>query len=156
VQPRFEYGERVRVVRTVRDDGTYPGMAPGDVLVREGSVGHVRNVGTYLQDHIIYAVHFFDVDRVVGCREEELIPADEEWVPTRFLSRDKVTARIPLGVRGEVVVAAGMVGEILKVLRHAPGGPAYQVYFDGRNFIVPETALDACEDTANAAATADA
>ena len=155
MQPRFEYGEQVRVVRTVRDDGTYPGMAPGDVLVREGSVGHVRNVGTYLQDHIIYAVHFFEVDRVVGCREEELIPADEEWVPTRFLFRDKVKARVPLGVGGRIVAPAGTEGEVLKVLRHAPGGPAYQVYFDGRNFIVPETALDAREEESSDAAAAD-
>jgi len=151
VQPRFEYGERVRVVRTVRDDGTYPGTAPGDVLVREGSVGHVRNVGTYLQDHIIYAVHFFDVDRVVGCREEELMPADEEWVPTRFLFRDKVSARRPLGVSGQVVVTPGTEGEVLKVLRHAPGGPAYQVYFAGRTFIVPETALDAPQESSDVA-----
>ena len=156
MRPRFEYGEQVRVVRTVRDDGTYPGMDPGDVLVREGSVGHVRNVGTYLQDHIIYAVHFFEVDRIVGCREEELIPAEEEWVPTRFLFRDKVTARVPLGVRGQVVVAPGTEGEVLKVLRHAPGGPAYQVDFDGRNFIVPETSLDAREENSDAAAAADA
>ncbi len=152
MQPRFEYGEQVRVVRTVRDDGTYPGMDPGDVLVREGSVGHVRNVGTYLQDHIIYAVHFFEADRIVGCREEELMPADEDWVPTRFLFRDKVTARIPLGMKGQVVVAAGTEGEVLKVLRHAPGGPAYQVYFDGRNFIVPETALEVRSESCDAAA----
>jgi nitrogen fixation protein NifZ len=127
-------------------------MSPGDVLVREGSVGHVRNVGTYLQDHIIYAVHFFEVDRIVGCREEELIPAEEAWVSTRFLSRDKVAAALPLGVRGQVVVTAGAEGEVLKVLRHAPGGPAYQVYFNGRTFIVPETALAACEETADVSA----
>lgn len=143
MQPRFDYGDPVRVVRTVRDDGTYPGMCPGDVLVREGSVGHVRNVGTYLQDHIIYAVHFFEADRVVGCREEELVPADEPWVPTRFLFRDRVAPTVSLGVKGEVVVPAGTEGEVIKVLRHAPGGPAYQVYFDGRTFIVPETALAA-------------
>jgi nitrogen fixation protein NifZ len=154
VRPRFDYGDAVRVVRTVRDDGTYPGMSVGDVLVREGSVGHVRNVGTYLQEQIIYAVHFAEVDRIVGCREEELIPARDAWVPTRFLSRDKVAARIPLGVGGHVVVAAGAEGEVLKVLRQAPGGPAYQVYFDGRTFVVPETALDAREE-ADDVATAD-
>jgi len=152
VQPRFEYGQNVRVVRTIRNDGTYPGMEPGDLLVRDGSVGHVRNVGTFLQDNIIYAVHFFEVDRVIGCREEELIPAEEEWVPTLFLFRDKVTARIPLGMNGQVVVAAGTEGEVLKVLRHAPDGPAYQVYFDGRTFLVPETALDARKEIGDAVA----
>ena len=75
MQPRFDYGDAVRVVRTVRNDGTFPGMDTGDVLVRQGSVGHVRNVGTFLQDQIIYAVHFLEVDRTVGCREEELLDA---------------------------------------------------------------------------------
>ncbi|HUY91864.1 MAG TPA: nitrogen fixation protein NifZ [Pirellulales bacterium] len=139
-------------VRTLRDDGTYPGTSVGEVLVREGSVGQGRNVGAYLQDHVIYAVHFFEVDRIVGCCEEELISADESWMPTRFLFRDKVAARVPLGVQGRVVVAVGTEGEVLRVLRHAPGGPAYQVYFDGRTFIVPENALDAPKETADVAA----
>jgi nitrogen fixation protein NifZ len=145
MKPRFEYGEQVRVVRTCRNDGTYPGMEIGDVLTRAGAVGHVRNVGTYLQDQIIYAVHFTADDRTVGCREEELIPAQDPWVPTRFLFRDRVVNRIPLSVAGQVVVAAGAVGEVTKVLRYAPDGPAYHVYFDGRVFQVPEIALEPVE-----------
>ena len=45
----------------------------------EGGFGYVRNVGTFLQDQIIYAVYFTEVDRTVGCREEELISAQEPW-----------------------------------------------------------------------------
>jgi nitrogen fixation protein NifZ len=141
VQPQFDYGDEVRVVRTIRNDGTFPGLETGTVLVRQGSVGHVRNVGTFLQDQIIYAVHFFDVDRTVGCREEELIPRAEAWVPTKFLFGDKVLARIPLAIRGQVVVPAETAGEIIKVFRHHPGGPGYHVLFDGRMFEIPETAL---------------
>ena len=44
----------------------FPAWTPATSLVRAGSVGHVRNVGTFLQDQIIYAVHFFEVDRIVG------------------------------------------------------------------------------------------
>ena len=51
--PRWDYGDAVRVTRNVRNDGTYPGAAVGDLLVRRGRVGHVRNVGTCLQDPII-------------------------------------------------------------------------------------------------------
>ena len=141
VQPRFDYGDAVRVVRTLRNDGTFPGLDVGIVLVREGSIGHVRNVGTFLQDQIIYAVHFFDVDRTVGCREEELIPRTEAWVPTKFLFGDKAKTRIPLGIRGQVVVPAEMTGEIIKVFRHRPGGPGYHVLFDGLMFEIRETAL---------------
>jgi len=145
MKPRFEYGERVRVVRTVRNDGTFPAVETGEVLARAGSVGYVRNLGTFLQDQLIYAVHFTEVDRTIGCREEELIPAEDPWVPTRFLFRDRVANRIPLTVDGMVVVPAGAPGEVLKVVRDAPAGPAYHVYFHGRTFQVPETALEPVE-----------
>ncbi|WP_165227740.1 nitrogen fixation protein NifZ [Aquisphaera insulae] len=145
MMPRFDYGELVRVVRTVRNDGTFPGKETGDVLAKAGSVGFVRNVGTFLQDQIIYSVHFTEVDLLVGCREEELIGADEPWVPAQFLFRDKVASRIPLAIGGVVVVAAGTRGEVLRVLRDHPGGPAYHAYFDGRTFLVPESALEPVE-----------
>jgi len=141
MRPRFDYGDVVRVIRNVRNDGTFPGEDIGKVLVRCGSVGYIQNVGTFLQDQIIYSVHFVDIDRVVGCREEELLTEEEPWVPNHFDFRDKVVARIPLAIRGEVAVAAGSDGEVLKVLRDAPGGVAYHVRFLGRTLQVPETAL---------------
>lgn len=49
----YDYGENVRVLRNVRNDGTYPGVDVGKLLVRRGSVGDVRDVGTFLQDQII-------------------------------------------------------------------------------------------------------
>ena len=83
--PIFDYGDAVRVIRNIRDDGTYPGAGTGKLLVRRGSVGYVRNLGIFLQDQIIYSVHFFELGGiVVGCRERELIAADAPWVPSRF------------------------------------------------------------------------
>jgi nitrogen fixation protein NifZ len=145
MRPRYDYGDQVRVTRNVRNDGTYPGMEMGQFLVRRGSVGYVQNVGTYLQDQIIYSVHFLDEDKLVGCREEELIGADEPWVPTRFEFRDKVKAAKVLAIDGEVIVNLDDRGEVLKVMRDAPGGPAYHVRFPGRTLQVPETALDFAE-----------
>jgi nitrogen fixation protein NifZ len=142
---RFEFGRRVRVIRTVRSDGTYPGLDRGDKLVSAGSVGVVRNVGLFLQDQVIYTVHFTEEDRHVGCRESELIDADDDWVATRFEFRQKVRTRRPLGVRDEVVVQRGQVGQVTRVVREAAGEPAYQVHFDGRTFQVPESALQAAE-----------
>jgi len=141
MRPRFERGAEVRVVRNVRNDGTYPGLAVGAPLIRRGSVGYVRDVGTFLQDQIIYSVDFLEAGRMVGCREEELIGADEPWVPSRFEFRDKVLADIPLAIRGEVVVAVGDQGEVVKVLRDAPGGVQYHVLFGARTLQVPEGAL---------------
>jgi len=143
MKPQYEFGEQVRVIRTVRNDGTFPGLETGHKLVTAGSTGYVRNVGTFLQDQIIYTIHFTEEDLMVGCREEELIPADEIWTETQFEFRDHVTTTIPLCSQGEVVAAAGSEGEIVKVIRDAPGGPAYHVYFEGRTFQVPESALNA-------------
>ena len=80
---RFEYGETVRVTRNVRNDGTYPGMDVGELLIRRGSVGNVIEVGTFLQDQVIFTVHFLNHGRMVGCRLEELIGAEEPWNPNR-------------------------------------------------------------------------
>ena len=90
MRPGFEYGEEVRVVRNVRNDGTFPGLEVGNLLIKRGSVGYVMNVGTFLQDQVIYTVNFLDLGRVVGCREEELQPADEAWVESLFETRDMI------------------------------------------------------------------
>ncbi len=90
--PRWDYGDAVRVTRNVRNDGTFPGIHVCELLVRRVSIGPVRSVGTFLQDQIIYSVHFLDEGRVVGCREEELIGLDEPWIESRFEVRQKVRA----------------------------------------------------------------
>jgi nitrogen fixation protein NifZ len=143
MRPRFEYGDEVRVVRNLRNDGTVPGVAVGKLLVRRGSTGFVRDLGTFLQDQIIYAVHFLSEGQLVGCREEELQPASAPWTPSRFEFRERVVARLRLGSGGRVLVERGEVGEVLRVLRDAPGGVSYHVLFEGRSTLqVPESALD--------------
>lgn len=142
MRPEFDYGDAVRVTRNVRDDGTYPGMAVGDLLVRRGSVGNVIGIGTFLQDQIIYSVHFLEIDRIVGCRAEEVIPADAPWKPSRFESRDKILAGRSFSVRGEVVAEKGALGEIIKVVRDMPGGVHYHVNFPGYMLCIPEDSLE--------------
>lgn len=141
-EERFEFGEAVRVIRNVRNDGTYPGKPVGELLIRRGSVGHVIEVGTFLQDQVIYTVHFLDQGRMVGCRAEELIPADAEWTPSRFEFRDKVICTINLSVKGEIVASQGSEGEILKILRDLDP-VQYHVRFPGRTLQVPENILEA-------------
>jgi nitrogen fixation protein NifZ len=140
--PKYEFGDEVRIIRNVRNDGTYPGEPTGRLLVRRGSVGYVRDVGTFLQDQIVYSVDFIDSQCMVGCREPELQLASDPWVPTRFEFRDKVTPRMPLAIQGEVIARPGDSGEVEKVLREQENGPAYHVRFSGRTLQVPECALD--------------
>lgn len=137
---RFEYGESVRLTRNVRNDGTYPGKDIGDLLIRRGSVGNVVEVGTFLQDQVIYTVHFLDQGKMVGCRLEELIPADAPWTPSIYEFRDKVQSKLELAINGEIIVAKGTEGEVLKVLRETEP-PQYHVRFPGRTLQVPESAL---------------
>jgi nitrogen fixation protein NifZ len=138
--PRFEFGDAVRVTRNVRNDGTFPGMATGNLLVRRGSVGYVMNVGTFLQDQLIYTVNFLDQGRIVGCREEELLGADEPWTPSKFETREKVRAALTLAVDGEVLVPAGTEGEVMRVIRD-DAGVQYHVHFPGHVLQVPERVL---------------
>jgi nitrogen fixation protein NifZ len=143
MRPRFDYGDRVRVIRNVRDDGTFPGANIGNLLLRRGSIGYVRDVGTFLQDQLIYSVHFFEAQKMVGCREEELISADEPWNPSLFEFREKVTPKNILSVKGEIIAKPGDVGQVLKVLRDLPDGlKAYHVRFPGRTLQIPEALLD--------------
>lgn len=145
---KWEMGDAVRVVRNVRNDGTYPGLETGAPLIRRGAVGYVVDIGTFLQDQVIYSVHFLDEGRVVGCREEELIGGEEPWIPSRFEFRQWVRSALALGAQGEVLVPEGGIGQVLKVVRDAPGGVAYHVHFEqlpGRPLVVPETALKAVD-----------
>lgn len=145
-RPSFALGDSVRVVRNVRDDGTFPGAARGNLLARRGSIGTIVDIGTFLMDQVIYSVHFLDTNRIVGCREEEVIHADDPWVDSLFETRDRVRAARNLALDGVVCVAPGEPGEILNVVRDAPGGVAYHVHFaclPGRPLLVREAALAA-------------
>ena len=139
----WDLGDRVRVTRNVRNDGTYPGVDTGELLIRRGSLGAVVDIGTFLQDRIIYSVHFLDNDLIVGCREEELIDGYEAWIPSRFEARERVVARKILALDADNRVPQGAVGEVLRVVCD-DGKVLYHVHFDclpGRTLAVPETAL---------------
>jgi nitrogen fixation protein NifZ len=146
--PRWRIDDAVRLIRNVRDDGTFPGARRGDLLAQRGSVGVIRDIGFFLQDQIVYSVHFHAENRMVGCREEELIDAAEDWTPSRFEFREKVRSRASLTVNNEMLVQTGDVGEIVKVTRDPSGDPAhvaYHVHFDtlpSRVLRVPENLLD--------------
>lgn len=71
-QPAFEAGDKVRSVRTIRNDGTYPGVPMGGYLIDQGDVGYVKSVGTYLNRFYVYAIDFVDRGVLVGMRNHEL------------------------------------------------------------------------------------
>ncbi|MDR2152170.1 MAG: nitrogen fixation protein NifZ [Helicobacteraceae bacterium] len=76
--PLFELGQKVRLKRDVRADGTYSFAKMGEIIAYEGEEGYVRNIGSFLQTIRVYDVDFIASGRLIGCREEELENADNE------------------------------------------------------------------------------
>lgn len=77
-EPVFQPGEKVRSLKNIRNDGTVPGRDIGDVIVRKGDVGYIRDIGTFLQQFYIYAVEWVDRGTIVGMRGKELVSVDKE------------------------------------------------------------------------------
>ena len=74
--PFFEYGEKVRSRRTVKNDGTFRGKDIGDILVKKGDEGYVVSIGTFLQQFYIYGVEFIGSGCRVGMKRRELEPLE--------------------------------------------------------------------------------
>jgi nitrogen fixation protein NifZ len=77
--PFYDYGDKVRARRTVRNDGTFAGKDIGEILVKKGEEGYVVSIGTFLQQFYIYGVEFLGSGNRVGMKRKELEPAGA-WV----------------------------------------------------------------------------
>nr|AFM92568.1 iron-sulfur cofactor synthesis protein [Acaryochloris sp. HICR111A] len=75
--PSFELGNRVRVKKLIRNDGTFPGKDRGEILAQAGDIGFIASIGTYLQRSYVYSVHFLESNKVVGCLGRELELAED-------------------------------------------------------------------------------
>ncbi|NEU72724.1 nitrogen fixation protein NifZ [Hassallia byssoidea VB512170] len=75
--PVFEIGQKVRLRKLIKNDGTFPGQEIGAVLAKKGDIGYIASIGTFLQSSYIYAVHFLETGFIVGCRKKELEAVEE-------------------------------------------------------------------------------
>ncbi len=145
---RWECGDAVRLIRNVRNDGTYPGLDTGAPLMKRGCIGHIVDIGTFLQDQIIYSVHFLEEGRIVGCRPEELIDIDEEWIESLFEFRQWVRSVCDIPLSDGVVIPEGNKGQVMRVLQIPPDKVAYHIHFEaqpGRILQIPEGLLESNE-----------
>lgn len=76
--PHFDYGQKVRCKKLIRNDGTFPGREIGEAIVQKGDMGYVASIGTYLQQFYIYGIYFPERGYTVGCRAKELVLANGE------------------------------------------------------------------------------
>ena len=70
--PVFDYGDKVRSRKNIRNDGTFLGKEVGEQLVAKGDVGYVTSIGTFLQQYFIFGVDFVERGLIVGMRAREL------------------------------------------------------------------------------------
>ncbi|MCW8997037.1 MAG: nitrogen fixation protein NifZ [Psychromonas sp.] len=143
---KFDYGEKVRVIKNIRNDGTFMGTSRGALLIRRGSVGYIKGVGKFLQDQVVYQVHFIERGCTVGCRESELLDVESPWIERLFERGDSVIVQRSLSSAGEMVVAAGDKGIILG-LENEQQPLSYRVSFRMDNglannaWVIPEAVL---------------
>jgi nitrogen fixation protein NifZ len=77
IEPRFpiyQWGQRVRALMDLHNDGSYPDAPTEALLVKSGDGGEIVQVGTHTELNTpIYLVEFGE-RLVVGCLEEEISP----------------------------------------------------------------------------------
>jgi nitrogen fixation protein NifZ len=72
--PKYEWGQRVKTLIDLYNDGTFPNAEPEALLVANGGLGEIVQVGAHTDTSTpIYLVEFGD-GLVVGCLEEEIAP----------------------------------------------------------------------------------
>ncbi|MFB1009784.1 MAG: nitrogen fixation protein NifZ [Sulfurospirillum sp.] len=96
---KFFLGQKVKLLEDVKNDGTYPYLDIGEVMIKKGSIGYIRTIGEFLQVIRVYEVHFLDAEaviEVIGCREHELealepyrdLEAEErEWMMNHYKNK---------------------------------------------------------------------
>jgi nitrogen fixation protein NifZ len=71
---KYQWGQRVRASLDLYNDGSFPDWPAQALLVRNGDLGEIVQVGTHTEANTpIYLVEFAE-NRVVGCLEAEIAP----------------------------------------------------------------------------------
>lgn len=74
--PAFRPGDKVMACKHIKNDGTMAGHEIGDIVVKKGDTGYVRDIGVFLSQFYIYAVEYIGRGTIVGMREREIIAAE--------------------------------------------------------------------------------
>ena len=129
---RYEEGDAVRVLFDIVSDGTVHRKRRGELIMPMGRTGYIQKRGILLDD-LVYEVHFLEEGQVVGCREHELLLAEENWEPPLFQKKDRIRTTTDLHRKGELVLQKGEEGVVLTLDYHEDLGYIYEVQFSGNH-----------------------
>ncbi len=72
--PKYQWGQRVKALVDLHNDGSFPDALAEALLVGVGGVGEIVNVGRHTEANLpVYLVEFGE-KLVVGCLEDEISP----------------------------------------------------------------------------------
>jgi nitrogen fixation protein NifZ len=75
---KFNVGDVVKTKKKIKNDGTFPGISWGELIVDIGEEGVIVDVGLFLLTKTIYTVYFPRLEIFVGCLENELEVVGEQ------------------------------------------------------------------------------
>jgi nitrogen fixation protein NifZ len=73
--PKYQWGQKVRCLIDLVNDGSYPDAAENALLAAAGAVGEIVQVGSHVDSNTPVYIVEFDEKHVIGCLEEEIAPA---------------------------------------------------------------------------------
>jgi nitrogen fixation protein NifZ len=82
MERKFNVGDVVRTKKKIKNDGTFPGISWGELIVGIGEEGVIVDLGLFLLTKNIYTVYFPRLEIFVGCLESELELVDEQKAST--------------------------------------------------------------------------
>ena len=75
--PRYDWGQKVIASQDLVNDGTFPELPEEALIVPQGGLGEVVQVGVHSDSNSVVYMVEFGPHRVVGCLEHELSLAVE-------------------------------------------------------------------------------
>ena len=76
ILPQFDWGQRVRAIENLFNDGSHPEHPANALLVRKGEAGEVVQVGKHVESGAVVYMVEFALNQIIGCFEPELMPLE--------------------------------------------------------------------------------
>lgn len=71
-EPKFQWGQPVKTVIDLVNDGSYPDAGEEELLVASGTQGEIVQTGMHEESNTPVYIVEFPNGKVIGCLEEEL------------------------------------------------------------------------------------